>query len=481
MIPSSRPDKQMTDTTADFGLPAIATADARRRVAIIISLVLILAAAGAALFMVRGVDSQVSDVVHSNEIRKTAREVILALTEAETGQRGYLLTLDGAYLEPYERSIASLDGNYNELLGLLESELERRAKIEALREPIERKRAEMASTIKLASSGRIDEALLVLRSDAGRSIMDDIASSLRVFIAQEDAKLVDRNVEVARYRQWLVAAILAALAGSATLAYALFNRTQKQVSDLSRTRRALQLQNEELEAHVRRRTAEAEEARAHAERERERVEALLQDTNHRIGNSLATVSSLLGLQLQRSQSEEVRRALEAAQSRVQAIASGHRRLRLGADLETTRAHEFLEAVIEDLRHGQAADTKIELVTQFSQLEINARDATTIGIVLGELVTNALKHAFPDGRSGRIWAMLDRDAEGIITLTVEDDGKGYDGHAGESGLGSMIVRQLAMQFGGEPQYGFRDGGGARVSIKLPGLDRQAVQGQQSVAR
>ena len=83
---------------------------------------------------------------------------------------------------------------------------------------------------------------------------------------------------------------------------------------------------------MRERTLEAEEARRHAERERERVEALLQDTNHRIGNSLATVSSLLGLQLTRTKSDEVRKALEAAQSRVQAIASGHRRLRLGPDL-----------------------------------------------------------------------------------------------------------------------------------------------------
>jgi two-component sensor histidine kinase len=461
----------MTETATDIGLSAMTMADTRRRVAIIISLVLILAAAGAALFMVRGVDTQVADIVRSNEVRKSAQEVILAVTEAETGQRGYLLTLDGAYLEPYERAIASIDGNYNQLIDQLASEPERRAAIEGLRDQIERKRAEMAATIQLASTGRASEALAIIRSDAGKSLMDDIASELRTFIAQEDATLADRNLEVERYRQWLVAAILAALAGAATLAYALFNRTQKQVSDLARTRSVLQQQNEELEEHVRRRTAEAEEARAHAERERERVEALLQDTNHRIGNSLATVSSLLGLQLQRSRSEEVKRALEAAQSRVQAIASGHRRLRLGADLETTKAHEFLGAVIEDLRVGQAVDTKVELITEFEPLEINARDATTIGIVLGELVTNALKHAFPDGRQGSIRALLARDADGVITLTVEDDGKGYDGHAGEGGLGSMIIRQLAMQFGGEPRYENREAGGARVVLPLPGLERR----------
>src|SRR5690606_7440274 len=81
---------------------------------------------------------------------------------------------------------------------------------------------------------------------------------------------------------------------------------------------------------------------------RQRVEALLQDTNHRVGNSLATVSSLLALQVMRSRSDEVRDALEAARLRVHAIASAHRRLRLGDDLESASASEFLTAVIEDI-------------------------------------------------------------------------------------------------------------------------------------
>jgi two-component sensor histidine kinase/CHASE3 domain sensor protein len=394
---------------------------------------------------------------------------MLSMTEAETGQRGYLLTLDASYLDPYERAVASINGNYDQLLALLAPDPDRQGQITALRDQIDRKRAEMASTISLAANGQLSDALSILRSDAGRSLMEDIAGGIRAFVAQEDERLAARNAGVERYRQWLVAAILAALAGAATLAYALFNRTQRQVSELSRTRTSLLQQNEELEEHVRRRTAEVEEARAHAERERARVEALLRETNHRIGNSLATVSSLLGLQMQRSGSDEVRSALEAAQSRVQAIASGHRRLRLGADLETTAANEFLAAVVEDIKSGNAADSDITFVTDFAPLVINARDATTVGIVLGELVTNALKHAFPDGQ-GTIWTRFARDAAGIITLTVEDNGPGFGDGARHGGLGSMIIRQLAMQYGGTPSYEGRDGGGARVCVGLPGLDQ-----------
>ena len=62
----------------------------------------------------------------------------------------------------------------------------------------------------------------------------------------------------------------------------------------------------------------------------------------------------------------------------------------------------------------------------------------------------------------------READGAITLTVEDDGKGLDGDGepGDGGLGSMIIRQLAQQFGGSPTYAAREGGGTVVTVPLP---------------
>jgi len=459
----------MTNAIAEMDVLATPRQESRRRIAIVLSMGLVLLAAAAALFLVRGVESQLGDIAKTYEVRRQARELILSLVDAETGQRGYLLTQDRQYLEPYAAAVASMDSFYQGLLTLLPEGSAARARIVALEAPITAKRQEMASTISLAGTGRLAEALAIIRSDEGRRMMENIRRVARDFIAEEDGRLVERNLGVERYRQMLVAAILLALAGSAMLAYVLFNRTQRQVSALSRTSAELLMQNEELEAHVRARTADAEEARAHAERERARVEALLQDTNHRIGNSLATVSSLLGLQVQRTKSGEVREALEAAQRRVHAIASGHRRLRLGADLETASADEFLDAVVDDMRTNQSR-ADITFVTEFEPLVINARDSTTIGIVISELITNALKHAFPDGRTGTIWARLKADEAGVVRLTVEDDGRGLPSPTAGSdgGLGSLIIKQLARQFGGEPRYEARPGGGTSVSVSLPGL-------------
>ncbi|SFZ83254.1 Two-component sensor histidine kinase, contains HisKA and HATPase domains [Devosia enhydra] len=459
----------MTDATADSTLSAPPRRGRRRRIAIALALTFVLLAAGASLFLVRGVETQIDDIAVASDVRRYAHELIIALVDAETGQRGYLLTQDRQYLEPYGAAVASIDNTYQTLLSLLPAETEQRARISGLEGSISAKREEMARTISLAGTGRLNEALDIIRSDAGRTLMEDMRRTLRSFIVEEDARLLERNAAVQAYRQWLVVAILAALAGAAALAYVLFWRTQKQVTVLSRTSQELIEQNEELEAHVRARTADAVEAREHAERERARVEALLQDTNHRIGNSLATVSSLLALQMQRSKSAEVKRALESAQQRVHAIASGHRRLRLGSDMETARLDEFLEAVIEDIKGNQAKAGQVSFERDFDPLTINARDATTLGIMVGELITNALKHAFPGDRKGTIRIGMKREADGVVVLSVADDGVGLSAEPHhENGLGSLIVKQLARQFGGEPHLSASTAGGAQVRVTLPEL-------------
>jgi two-component sensor histidine kinase/CHASE3 domain sensor protein len=440
-----------------------------RRLAIIVSMLLVLGAAAASLFLVRTVDNQLIDIGTTYEVRRQARELMLAVVDAETGQRGYLLTRDESYLDPYNQAVESIDSTYSGLLRLVESNQSQRLRLEALAPSLEAKRAEMAQTISMLSAGDVVNAMSLLRSDEGKAQMDTIRNTLRAFIEEEDARLVERNGKMDGYRQMLVLAILAALGAAAILAYALFTRAQQQVAELAQRENLLLMQNYELEAHIRARTVEVVVARGRAERERARLEALLQDTNHRIGNSLATVSSLLGLQLARSRSDEVRSALEAAQGRVHAIASAHRRLRLGDDLETTDAAEFLAAVVDDLATAVPADKPIRFHQDFVGMVIPARDATTLGIVVSELVTNAVKHAFEVGRGGNIWIRLLRSEQGEPELRVEDDGRGLsDEAASGTGLGAVIIKQLARQFGGVPEYGPRAGGGTLVRVHLPQL-------------
>lgn len=435
-------------------------------IAVLVSLGLILLAAVGALLLVEGISGQLADIARAQEVRNVARELTKSLSDAESSRRGYLLTNDDDYLARYRASAGDIEAKLLKLSDLTAGDERQASQVRAVASEI----MDRANAM-----GRSVEALLAQGSQDMRQPIETASGTLLMerFIAEEDQKLVVRNAEVAAARQWLLGALIIALAAAILLGYSLFRRSQRTVSELTRSTSLLHSENEVLEAHIRDRTQALEEARLHADQERHRVEALLQDANHRIGNSLATVSSLLGLQLIRTKSAEVRDALEAARGRVHAIASAHRRLRLGSDLETASADEFLGAVLEDIITTATDAKAITMTGDFEPIVVPARDATTIGILVGELVTNALKHAFPDGRPGTIQVSLKRNEAGVPVLSVVDDGVGLPSgtHPGDGGLGSVIVQQLAGQFGGSPDYEDPPEGGLAVRVRMPGLAGQ----------
>lgn len=445
-----------------------------RRLAVWVSLGLVCIAAVAALMLMQGIDRQLRDVTQTYAVRTAARELTNALSQAEASQRGFLLTQDPQFVENYNLAVSSIDRRVDAILQMTAEDIDQSRRMESIVGDIAAKMAEMARTVELVKSQRSLEAQSLTETGMGARLMAEVNQTLEDFIAEEDQKLADRNRSIDKSRYGLIGALIAALVAAAILAYALLARTQRQVSVLSLQQRGLVSQNEALEAQIAERTRDIEEARAHAERERQRVETLLQDTNHRIGNSLATVSSLLALQMLRARSDEVRVALEAARLRVHAIASAHRRLRLGDDLDTASADDFLQAVLDDIAGTQTDRRRISIKGDIAPIEVAARDATTIGILAAELVTNALKHAFPNEREGEIDVRLFRQTDGVVILEVADNGVGLGaGGTEDGGLGSVIVRQLSGQFGGVPDYISREGGGLIVSIPLPILGRPAV--------
>ena len=437
---------------------------------VLLSLMLVILAATAALVLVQGIERQNADVAHSYDVRNQARELTIALSEAQSSQRGYVLTGDEAYFEPYRRATAAVQTRLASLTALTSDNPAQGETLSSISAEINSALAELQRTLDLVESGRSAEARQLVQSGSEVQLLNDLRRILEQFIDQENTILLDRNREVNQWQRWLVGAIVVSLAAAVLLAYVLFARAQQQVSALSQTRSALLTENEALDIRVRERTQALEEARQHAEHERQRVEALLQETSHRIGNSLATVSSLLGLQLLRSSSKEVQTALESARARVHAIAAAHRRLRLGHDLETASTDDFLDAVLEDLSTTISSADQISLSGQIDPITISARDATTLGILLSEIVTNAIKHAFPHGAGGTIEVQLKR-VNDVPTLSVLDDGVGMpaNGTGDQSGLGSVIIKQLSSQFGGTPIYEPGSSGGLLITIPLPGLE------------
>ncbi|MFG1463116.1 response regulator [Xanthobacter sp. DSM 24535] len=226
-----------------------------------------------------------------------------------------------------------------------------------------------------------------------------------------------------------------------------------------------------LDAVKMRKAHEAAEAEIRAARDRFEALAaeralLLREMNHRVGNSLQIIVSLLHVQASATDNAEVQDALNAARGRVAAVAQVHRRLYTSDQVTSVAADQYLSSLLEDLqisaRHGEFGVT---LSIEADPLEIDPDRAVAVGVIVTELVINASKYAYPGG-SGPVRVELRCLGEQIL-LAVEDDGTGIaPGDAAKSsGLGNRIVRAMSNKLGAELAFEPRTQG-TRVALRFP---------------
>ena len=229
-----------------------------------------------------------------------------------------------------------------------------------------------------------------------------------------------------------------------------------------------------------------EKAEEEVREARDRFEALaaerallMREVNHRVGNSLQIIAALLHLQSSAAATQDVKSALAAANRRVMAVAQVHRRLYTSDDVQAVALDQYLATLVEDLRKSAEGDGGgDELTLSADPCAVDPDKAVAVGVIVTELVLNALKYAYP-GAKGPIRVSLRSGHDGRAHLAVEDDGAGSDlsvlGRA-EEGLGRKIVRAMAVKLGAD--WG-RDENHAGMRIALA-FDRTTQKPQQSAA-
>jgi two-component sensor histidine kinase len=173
-------------------------------------------------------------------------------------------------------------------------------------------------------------------------------------------------------------------------------------------------------------------------------EMLLREVNHRVGNSLQIIASLLHLQASSSAQEDVKAALTNAMGRVAAVAQVHRRLYTSQDLKSVLLNQYLEALLEDLRRSAEGNRMSRLTLKAEPIEIDPDRAVSIGIIVNELVMNAVKYAYPDG-AGPIHVALEGEGDDL-QLSIADNGVGLEGSSDprSTGMGQRIVTAMAQK-------------------------------------
>jgi two-component sensor histidine kinase len=213
---------------------------------------------------------------------------------------------------------------------------------------------------------------------------------------------------------------------------------------------------------------EKESAERQTREAKERAETLLGEVNHRVANSLALVAGLAHMQASTVADETSKRVLREMQIRVQAIAGIHRRLYTSQDVRFVEMDAYISGLARDLNAAiNSSDHPIRVDIE-SDIRVATDKAVSVGVVITELITNALKYAYPDDPDGEIRVRLTRKDAGRLLLAVEDDGVGWAGvgEAKGTGMGSRVITAMATNLQSSVSY---DSGhkGTRVTMEFAG--------------
>jgi len=205
-------------------------------------------------------------------------------------------------------------------------------------------------------------------------------------------------------------------------------------------------------------------------------EVLLREVHHRVKNNLQVISSLLSLQSRQTSDGEARRLLRESESRVRSMAMIHEDLVRGTDLSQIDFGKYARRLSSHLLAGYGIrPDAVSVTVDVSDIPLPIDTAVTCGLILNELVANALIHAFSPGQKGQIHIALRSDTPGQCVLSVRDNGVGIARRRDRTdadSLGLQLVEALSEQLGGTLEIDTRGGTEVRIAFAEAGTSKGA---------
>lgn len=380
-------------------------------------------------------------------IRIAAVELRDNLRTAESSQRGFLLTGNQIYLAPFDTAKTRARQELADLGRVLPPDAPNRAMLPRLSESVSEKIADMENSIALKVAGRDVDAMALVQSNRGKSLMDEINVFLygAILTADENATLhgaeQQRNAALLRWISAGGAVVIIMVVF--VVAFTVYRNEQ----DLKLARDEVRAINLTLEERVKSRTADLAMAR-------ERAEVLLAEVNHRVANSLQLVAVLVRMQTNAVTDMAAKVALRETQSRISAISLIHKSLYSSGDVTSVALDEYLGTMLNNLQTAMRKDGHTAILKfNLEPISLPTDASISLGVAVQELVTNAFKYAYPHDEPGEVRVRLKRMDDGKSELMVEDDGVGIATnatHAG-TGLGSKIIRTMAATLQTQVEY------------------------------
>lgn len=213
--------------------------------------------------------------------------------------------------------------------------------------------------------------------------------------------------------------------------------------------------------------AEVKRQKAVIEEQLKEKELLLREIHHRVKNNLQTVSSLLSIQGRGIADETAKQAVNDSRLRVKSMALIHQDLYREGDLTGVQMEDYVAKLASGLVTSYGMSDRVQLDLRVRPINLDVDTAVPLGLILNELITNALKYAWPNGRAGLLTVRMD-EADGALVITVTDNGVGIQDAAavasGGTGFGLGMIRTFAGKLKAEHTITGNNGTTVRLTVR-----------------
>lgn len=404
-----------------------------------------------------------ADIDEAQRGRGVVNQILQNMLDAETGQRGYLLTGEASYRQPYDTAIKEVDGNLATLRQLYVDRPAELAQIAELSKHVLRKVAEMDMSVRLRQDGKEDAWKFVITTDVGREEMDAIRATALQLVNVSNKTLHDGQVQVLRSLQ-LARIGTAVVALAALIAFFLYLRQTHALRSVGeRQQEALQRERNALEDEVRERTASLAELATHLQDVRETERGYLARELHDELGSLLTAAKLDVARL-KSRLAESPDAIQRLQHLTDLLNSGIAlKRRIIEDLRPSSLSNLgLVASLEILGREFAERSGLQVEMALEPVTLDESRQLTIYRMVQESLTNISKYA----EAGEATIVM-KNYENHVIVEVTDNGKGFDTQRmrpSTHGLAGMRHRVEAAR--GKLTISSTPGQGTRLSAMLP---------------
>lgn len=403
------------------------------------------------------------DVGDAQKARGALNLMLQNVLDAETGQRGFLLTGEARYREPYDQAVKQVDGHLATLQALYAGRPAELARLGELSKHVARKLAEMEMSVRLRRDGNEEAWKFVITTDVGREEMEAIREQVRSLIAISNDELARSQLQIAKsLRLSRIGIALVTLAG--LLAFYLYLReTHALRSAGERQQQALQRERNALEGEVRERTATLAELATHLQQVREAERGYLARELHDELGSLLTAAKLDVARL-KSRLNDAPDATQRLQHLNELLNSGIAlKRRIIEDLRPSSLSNLgLVASLEILGREFAEQSGMEIEMVLEPVELDEDNQLTVYRMVQESLTNIGKYAQATEAS-----IVMKNYGNHVVVEVSDNGKGFDTlrtRPSTHGLAGMRHRVEAAK--GKLSISSTPGKGTHLSAILP---------------